>query len=204
MANCPSNARYKRILALGTDRLSIINTALAAGESPRRVAQTIQIAWQQLTDVSTATLAKQLARYRAEIVPTLIAPVTPGGAATYRQPAAFDVHDRLCELVSMQWKRFQLGHARELQAGFPISTMTKEVETLKDMLLAQAKLEFELGILEYKGHAKARDSDSRDHRIDVQVRHALAVATAIIDEFDPQPAQFRQSPELENKLQSGS
>ena len=72
----------------------------------------------------------------------------------YGQPSGLDSLQRLRENVSIQSQRVAMGAACERQAGFPIPGITKEIEALTDMLLALVKLEFELGILEYKGKSQ--------------------------------------------------
>lgn len=143
--------RFKRILALGPGRMSSINTALAAGEQPLAMAQRIQTEWQQSTDVKPATLAKQLARYRAEIVSTLVLPIADEGSGIDRQPPAFDVHDQLCEAVEKNRIRLERLIEKERKTGFPIPAVGDLIKTQCELLGALAKLQFELGMLEYKG-----------------------------------------------------
>lgn len=153
MKSKKSEVRYKRILALGKDRVGALNTALAAGTSTIKLAQKIQWEWKALTNVKTATLAKQLTRYRAEMIPELVVAVVPGTGALveYTQPPTFDFLDELEKLVTTQWERLQLGIAKERQLGYTMASVSREVMAMLNLLIQLAKLQFELGVLEYKG-----------------------------------------------------
>src|ERR1022692_476023 len=153
MATKNPEVRYKRILALGTDRVGVLNIALAAGTSTIKLAQKIQNEWDALTNMKTATLAKQLARYRADKVPKLVVALKPGTGASveYIQPPAFDVLDVLRETVLRQRERVRLGYAQEQRIQFPIPSMCQEMRLLADMATNLLRIEFELGIRAYKG-----------------------------------------------------
>jgi hypothetical protein len=153
MATKNPEVRYKRILALGKDCVGALNTALAAGTSTIKLAQRIQNEWDALTNMKTATLAKQLTRYRADMIPKLVVAVRPGTGAVveYLQPPAFDALDVLREGILIQRERVRLGHAQEQRIQFPIPSMCQEMRLLADMATALMKCEFELGLREYKG-----------------------------------------------------
>jgi len=151
MAAKKSEIRFKRILALGPERMAIINTALAAGEQPKRIARRIKSEWNTLTDIETSTLAKQLARYRAEIIPTLVVPVAPATSDINQQAPALQVHDRLCDAIQRNGNRLEQWIEKERAAGFPNPAVSDLIKTQSELLCALAKLQFELGILEYKG-----------------------------------------------------
>ena len=66
-------ASYQRLLALGPDRVAVLDGMLARQDSAPEVAKLIQEEWQEFLDVKTSTLVRQLNRYRAQhILPKVL------------------------------------------------------------------------------------------------------------------------------------
>ncbi len=74
-----------------------------------------------------------------------------GALLEYKQPPAFDAYDELRKAILLQRERVRLGYAQELRMELPILSLSRDIRLLVEMLMAYAKLEFELGIREYKG-----------------------------------------------------
>ena len=149
--------KYKRLYDLGADRMAVIDMMLTNGDLSSAVAERIQVEWNEYVSVKTATLEKQISRYRSDIVePRLVMAAeiaSASGVAVSKGMKKFreqvDVMDRLNQSINMQWARIEKAYATELlnKEGKLDPNINKELRPFTEMCRVLAGLQLETGIV---------------------------------------------------------
>lgn len=178
---------YARIKALGKERVLALNNLLARGGSTVAAARLVQQEWGQFQDVAEKTLIQQISRYKHDHIQTIS---TADVQFEHKDKlyGKLNVLDEMVWLVNQQKQRLSRGMLKEKNSPFPMNVITREVETLQALLKDAQKLQFELGIDEYKGPVmqggrvmSASVTTPDGTVVKTQVAEAVQIATAILD-----------------------
>lgn len=145
--------KYARLYALGKERVTVINNKLALGESMYAVARMIQGDWKEFQDVAEKTLVMQLNRYKAEVVTAQSHETKdPDIMVVTAEITKVNVVLRLGELEVLLRERIKRAIDKEKGlGGLLMSQLSKEVTEYRQLLLDIQKVQFDLGLDEYKG-----------------------------------------------------
>ncbi len=195
--------KYKRLYDLGADRMAMIDMMLTNGELASAVAERIQVEWKEYGSVKVATLEKQIARYKADIVePRLVLAAenaAASGVSTSQAMKKFreqvDVMERLNQSINMQWARIEKAYAVEDakgNLGKLDPNINKELRPFTDMCRVLAGLQLETGVVrrvpkQVQGFFQQLDSNElQEFRVEMTTNDttlkALATLKQVIQE----------------------
>lgn len=144
--------KFKRLLALGPERLKVIQNKIAQGIPMNEVARLIQQDWKEFTDVAEKTLAVQLQRFKTDVVATTTQNYSEEQVIVTTVIGRVNVIREMAELVTMQKKRIKDAVDKESTLkGMLLKGVNTEIETLHMMLKDLQKVQFDLGIDDFKG-----------------------------------------------------
>lgn len=146
---------FSRLVALGPDRVAIINNMLAQGKSSTTVARVIQGEWNEFSDVAEKTFVQQLNRYRVANIVQLPAHATLEEVSAAPAYARLNVLAHAIELTMTQRERVLDLVATEKKAGKRNADVSKEMELYGMQLKDVQKLQFDLGIDDLKNQTAA-------------------------------------------------
>lgn len=146
---------FKRLMALGEEKVTAINKLLLKDEQLIDVARFIQNDLGAYKDVADQSLVKQLRRYKTEVL--LASPQAKDASLeseTDKQRSVLlealeervDVVAALNELIIIQRSRVMAVVQKEEKVGMPFSWLTKDISELKSLITTLADLEFDLGL----------------------------------------------------------
>ena len=185
---------FERLQRLGKDKFQKIVNELLRGTPAIMVARLIQQEWGDFHDVREDTLAKQLKRLHTAITNGAFGGVL---AEEARRKASVRIKlfhgsnlnclDELIGLALIQKKRIQQFWEKEQALNMPLSGLNDLINDTRDLLLSIQKMNFDLGLDEFKGvipGVKATAmSVTRPGGVDIQrqVSEAMRVAEDIFD-----------------------
>lgn len=142
---------FKRLHALGAERVAQIDEMLLKGIPASQVAMVLHGEWKVLTDVKADSVKKMLERYRktelrARIVHQ-VAGATQGLRASTLQKR-LNAMDELEALVRSQKDRFEKMYMKEKPTPLLMKQVTDEGRLLKEMLVELGRLQLETGVLQ--------------------------------------------------------
>lgn len=144
--------KFTRIHALGKERVMVINNKLANGASTYEIARLIQQDWKEFLDVAEKTLAQQLGRYKGSLATAVKETTNPDTVVVTTLVTKVNVVSKLAELESMLKTRIQAALAKEKGlGGLLMGQLSKELSEYRQLLLDIQKVQFDLGIDEYRG-----------------------------------------------------
>jgi hypothetical protein len=142
---------HNRIFAMGKERVMVLNNSLSQpGFSLHDGVRMIKREWQLYPEVSDAAMLMQLSRYKRDHIVTISA----AEVEFKNKDKVFEklhVLDEMVHVIHTQKTRVERFVTNEKKAPFPMSGVNKEIVTLVEMLKDAQKMQFDLGIDEYKG-----------------------------------------------------
>lgn len=151
---------FKRIFALGEEKVTYINARLIEGMTTEALAKEIQNKWGYFKDVSLIALGKQLRRYRDTFIAirkdsmgfTNVSKVAQDEAKVTleRMKQTIQVVDELEEVVLLQKNRVMKTYGAEqgMPAGILNHRLNNEIRLYVDALTRLSTLQMDLGILQ--------------------------------------------------------
>lgn len=148
--------KFQRLFALGEDKMLRINNMLATGTSPYTIAKIIQQEWGDHTDLTQHSLMLQLQRYKAELetramIPAPGSPIPVSPLLTVPPEERLPVVQKAKEVLAIQLNRIKMLAAKEEKLGMPMAQLNKEIETYTSMLEKIQRMQFDLGLDEFRG-----------------------------------------------------
>jgi len=187
---------FKRLKALGEERVAVIENLLLKDYSSGYVASRIQNDWDALQDVKHSTLSRQIERYRRTEMAGQLAVYSdqlekqdPSGerqkVALSRVAQDVDSIEELTELIHAQKARLQKIINREADMPTNMDQVGKDIKLLKDLIKDLAELQMETGQLQraakaFKGDLNLHASSERAVQTlnhDRQTQDQVAAAT---------------------------
>lgn len=143
---------FKKLKALGSDRMAEIDSRLLSGEPCSTIAAWIQVDLGKCKDIKPASLKKMLERYReTELRQKTLARIANAqrGDSIKTINKRLNALEEMEEMVKIQRGRVDKILMREakLPEGILLKDASNEVRLLKDMLLDLGKLQLETGLL---------------------------------------------------------
>jgi hypothetical protein len=185
--------KFSRLLALGPERLKAVNNKLAQGVSCNTVARLIQQDWKEFTDVAEKTLSIQLQRYKTDVVAVTSQNYDEQTVLVTTVVGRVNVVKEMAELMQMQKNRIKDAVDKEKQLkGMLLKGVNTEIETLQAILKDIQKVQFDLGIDDFKGvitqNGKIMSANVTlpdGTTMNMQVMDAQQEALKIIEEYEP-------------------
>lgn len=143
---------FKKLLAMGKEKMEIVDHLLVKGESAKGVAKMIQQEWKLHTKTTEGSLTKQLERYRRAHISKLsvfTAATDPEEKRVIlkRVNTQLDIMQELTELIEVQKERVLMAIDKERTVKMPFSWLRKDIDSLSLLLGQLAEHQFKLGIL---------------------------------------------------------
>jgi len=143
---------FKRLFALGDERIASINSMMMQNENSLDIAKVIQKDWGKYKGVSEASLAKQLSRYKSTEL--LTAPSNQLDPISTEEKMAIleglgervDAVSGMNELVNLQRNRIMATVTREEKYIMPLSWLSKDILALSSLLKDLLEMEFDTGL----------------------------------------------------------
>lgn len=149
-------AGFQRLRALGEDKLSQIHAMFVEDQSAVAVAEHIQKVWGEFKDVKTGTLAKQLTRYRKEVLASKLHVnkngkveddgTEEGKVQLLKLKGDIDVYENLVEMIKIQIERVNKLRNQEGKMPLPMREVRAELQFMAQLNAQLRQTEFELGI----------------------------------------------------------
>lgn len=149
-ANSPTMA-FKKLVAMGPEKIEMVDHLLLKGESPLKVARMIQKEWKLNTSISEESLKKQLVRYKNANIKNVsfltAADPKEKRVILKRVEAQLNIMQELTELVEVQKERVLMAIEKERTVKMPFSWLRKDIDSLAILLNQLAEHQFKLGII---------------------------------------------------------
>ncbi len=145
-------AAFKRLYALGEERIGMINSMMMQNENSLDIAKVIQKDWGKYKNVSAESLAKQLSRYKSTELMTApsnqLDPISTEEKMAILQDLGDRVDSVACmnELVNIQRNRIMATVAREEKFIMPLSWLSKDIIAMASLLKDLLEMEFDTGL----------------------------------------------------------
>lgn len=143
---------FKKLLAMGKEKMEMVDHLLVKGESAKGVAKMIQQEWKLHTKTTEGSLTKQLERYRRAHISklsvfTAAADPEEKRVILKRVNTQLNVMQELTELVEVQKERLLMAVEKERTVKMPFSWLRKDIDSLSLLLGQLAEHQFKLGII---------------------------------------------------------
>lgn len=151
---------FSKLQGLGPEKITKIKNELLRGTNCMQLARTIQGDWKDLVGVAEKTLVQMLNRYKQSLIKDGVGDQhkslmkTEGGKLNLKllRGTSISVLQHLVALAEMQEQRIQVAWEKEqAMGGIPLGALNVLVKEYKEMLLDIQKVQFDLGIDEFKG-----------------------------------------------------
>jgi hypothetical protein len=160
-------SKFKRLFAMGEEKVAVVNNMFATGSSAQSVARVIQGQWNEFKDVSEKTLTQQLLRYKAQHIVSdtvnkqLALPETSPEHG--RVLVSMNVLKEMQELAMIQKGRVLEFIEQTKSVKMPMSQISSDIKQLHEQLKDIQKMQFDLGVDTYAGPLlqAGRQSNSR-------------------------------------------
>ena len=145
---------YQRLIDLGPDRMTQLEGRMAKAEPSHMLADLIQQEWGLCTDVERRTLARQISRYRNQMVTPKMAALYEAGQGGAKAEKALkvlynqcDVLQELHDLYEVQRQRIQKAVNNEAKLPVLLKDVDFQVDLARKILADMAHVQLEVGIL---------------------------------------------------------
>ena len=181
--------RYKRLLALGEEKIAVINNFFLQGKSADYVANFIQQDLAEFTDIKTDTLRQQLNRYRKEMVDAKLVMAEKSLDTEEGRVILAKINDEMDVIVELkeliEYQKSRLAKVSEKEAASPLifSWLQKDISALGQLYRHLASIQLETGHLkrvpkEVTAQVGVSSTDGeKQYYAEVKVSEAVQIAT---------------------------
>lgn len=145
---------YQRLIDLGPERLTQLEGRMAKAEPSHMLADIIQQEWGLCKDVERRTLARQISRYRNQMVTPKMAALYEAGQGGEKAEKALkvlynqcNVLEELHDLYETQKQRIQKAVQNESKLPVLLKDVDFQIDTARKILADMAHVQLEVGIL---------------------------------------------------------
>ena len=149
-----AKTKFARLYALSTERLEALDAMLMKGMTGVAAADIVVNEWKVYPKKDKSAVAKQITRYRNEVIePNIVARVkssdgTPQGRALVEAKMGdIDVLMGMSELIELQKKRINRLSPREEKMPMLMASLRDEIRLLFDMYKGCGQLQLDIGVL---------------------------------------------------------
>jgi hypothetical protein len=152
-------AAYNNLQNLGEEKFRRITNQLLRGQPAMNLAREIQGKWGDLNGIAEKTLTQQLTRLKATLIkdghlgPVQKLALEEAGELNLKllRKSSIKVLEHLTPMAEIYERRIQLLWDREKELKMPMSGLNAVMKDYTDLLERIQKIQFDLGIDEYKG-----------------------------------------------------
>ena len=149
---------FEKLQALGKDKFTRIINDLMRGKPAMQVARMVQQDWGDYQDVAEKTLTQMMNRLKIAATEGMFGEqakelVKADGTVDIKmlKSSSLDVLGELVALATVQRTRVQTLWEKERELKMPLTGLNAIVNDFKDLLLSIQKVQFDLGVNEFKG-----------------------------------------------------
>lgn len=148
---------YAKLYALGEERMAQVAQMLRTGTSCLKMARYIRNEWGLYNDQPERALEQQLRRFKTSKGIGLVEDALKLANAQEKRSlyhkfnSKVDTMQELEALVNQQKVRIAALIAKENQMNMPFDRTKAEIATMQGLLASLTKMQFDLGLLEYRG-----------------------------------------------------
>ncbi len=177
---------------LGAEKLGIVTNMLASGKELVQIARMIQGEWGLMQDSTEKSLGMLLSRYR-DSVPNAATTMMDGTLIVTASLERVNVVHELAHLIAQQKGRLaEMLMAEKSLKSKHDSSLGREIELMKNLLLDMQKIQFDLGVDAYKGPVfsngkviSANVTTPDGTNVSLTIGEDMREAMDVIEQFQP-------------------